>query len=164
MDIFKKLFSLINFENERPKLGSFVFWFCVLAIFIFVDQILKFFIFGKLRSKFFFDAIGLVLFRNYNFAFSLYLPVPLMYAIYTGVIFAILIFLRKQFIIFTKVQTLAWVLILAGAFSNIGERIFLGYVRDFFYIFSGIFNLADAYIIAGIIILVFYSRKPKSTG
>jgi lipoprotein signal peptidase len=54
-------------------------------------------------------------------------------------------------------------LILAGAVSNVGERTIFGFVRDWVYIYTGVFNLADGYIILGIIILFFYSLMTKTT-
>ena len=57
----------------------------------------------------------------------------------------------------------AWMLIFAGAASNIGERILLGYVRDFIYItfykWTGVYNAADFYILIGIVILLFVNKK-----
>ena len=55
------------------------------------------------------------------------------------------------------------VLTFAGALSNVVERIVLGSVRDFIYIifyhWVGVYNLADGYIIAGIILLLLRSTR-----
>jgi lipoprotein signal peptidase len=54
-------------------------------------------------------------------------------------------------------------MIFAGAASNIGERILLGYVRDFIYIslykWTGVYNAADGYIILGIVLLLIKSAS-----
>lgn len=100
-------------------------------------------------------VFSLLIFPNYNFAFSLKLPVALIYLTYA----LLLVFLLIWFYRLKSKNMLLWiglVFVLAGAFSNIGDRIYLGYVRDFIYVFWGnIFNLADLYILAGIILLVF---------
>ncbi len=102
-------------------------------------------------------------FLNYNFAFSLPVPIILMYIIYAGVIAGMIYYVlknRRRLSFFSK---FAWTLIFAGAASNIGERIILGYVRDFIYIsfykWTGVYNAADGYIILGILILLFSSKK-----
>ncbi len=103
------------------------------------------------------------IFKNNNFAFSLPLPVWFMFVVYFSVMAAMVFYCFKNYEKFTLGQSLAWVFIFAGAFANIIERIILGYVRDFVYItvfnWTGIYNLADFYIILGILILLFY---PKS--
>jgi lipoprotein signal peptidase len=85
-----------------------------------------------------------------------------MYGIYAGALILIFWYLAKHFFNFDSIQAWAWILILAGALANIGERIVLGYVRDFIYIFNGIFNFADGYIILGIVLLLWNeSHKAK---
>jgi signal peptidase II len=80
-----------------------------------------------------------------------------MYAIYFLVILGMLYYVFKNYKNFSVSAYFAWTLIFAGAASNIGERIFLGYVRDFIYIsfykWTGVYNVADGYIILSIFIL-----------
>jgi lipoprotein signal peptidase len=101
-------------------------------------------------------------FYNDQFAFSLPVPIWLMYGLYLFFISTMLTFVYRHFKQFTTWQILGWLLIFAGAFSNIGERIYLGYVRDWIYILNGVFNLADGYIICGIIILLFSKSFDKN--
>lgn len=105
-------------------------------------------------------------FRNYFFAFSIQLPAWVMYGIYVIAIALIVRYIFKNFFAIVFFNKLAWILILSGASSNVVERLVLGYVRDFIYIYLfrwvGIYNLADGYIILGIIILLFpLSHKPR---
>jgi lipoprotein signal peptidase len=106
-------------------------------------------------------------FLNYNFAFSLPVPPPLMFAIYAVVIAAMIYYILKNHRSLTFLARLAWVLIFTGAASNIIERIFLGYVRDFIYIsfykWTGIYNAADGYIIAGVLLLLLTPRSLRNT-
>jgi len=61
----------------------------------------------------------------------------------------------------SKTKTIGLILILAGAISNILDRLYFGCVIDFIKIpFWPLFNLADAFIIIGVIITVW---KIKTT-
>ncbi|MGN1227738.1 MAG: signal peptidase II [Christensenellales bacterium] len=58
----------------------------------------------------------------------------------------------------------AYILILAGAFGNAIDRVFLHYVRDFIkldFINFPIFNVADCLLVIGVIILAFYIMTYK---
>jgi lipoprotein signal peptidase len=103
------------------------------------------------------------LFLNANFAFSLPVPLALMYAIYFVIIVAIIYYLSKNYHELSRIDFLAWIFVLSGAFANVGERLILGYVRDWIYItafhLTGIYNLADGYILLGIILLLLAPKK-----
>jgi len=138
----------------------FVFlFFCFLTL-ILVDQLTKYAVFHSEIGDFlntFRPLAGKQLFINFNFAFSLQLPVVLMYLIYASVLALIASFLRRHYNRLSDIELTAWVLIVAGACSNVFERIALGYVRDFIFFAHGIFNLADGYILVGLVILLFSS-------
>ncbi len=58
------------------------------------------------------------------------------------------------------VTHVGFALILAGALSNIIDRLYLGYVRDFLDLGLGFtFNLADVMIVLGLIMILFKSNK-----
>lgn len=128
-------------------------WMAVFFLLILADQILK----GLAKN----------IFLNQNFAFSLPLPAWLMYAVYTGVLCVSGVYLVRQRRQLSLWQQAGWLLVWAGAFSNIGERIVLGHVRDFIYItlfgLTGIYNLADGYILLGIIVLLFKEKKAENS-
>ena len=100
------------------------------------------------------------IFINENFAFSLPLPVWLMYPFYFVVIAWLFYNLKKNFYELRITSRWALVLILAGAVSNFAERLIFGHVKDFIYIkflgLVGIYNLADFYILLGIILVLCY--------
>ncbi len=132
-------------------------WAGVFLILALADQLIKYFI---PEDKFFF---------NHQFAFSLPVPGYLMYIIYFFILLLIFLYLRKNYLNFSRFEKIAWALILAGGVSNIAERLVLGYVRDYVYIsfnkWIGVYNLADFYIIIGIIIVFLanhYKLQPKS--
>lgn len=101
-------------------------------------------------------------YRNYNFAFSLPLPKPLIYIIYGIVIWLLVDFVLKNGKTFSSSLRIAWLLVFCGAFINISERLLLGYVRDYFHFWRGYFNLADIYISLGLAIMFILSMKNKS--
>lgn len=94
-------------------------------------------------------------FLNTVFAFSLPLSKIAIYAIYIIVLAIIANYIIRKYKIFLWSEKVAWVFILSGSLSNIAERVWLGYVRDWIYIFNGVLNLADFFIIFGILILFF---------
>jgi lipoprotein signal peptidase len=119
-----------------------LWWSFVFLLLVLIDQLVK--------------CLVRDIFKNDLFAFSLPLPSWMMFAVYAIILFFIIRYCIKSYKIFSSYQWFAWTLILAGAALNIGERIILGYVRDFIFITTGVFNLADGYIIAGVVILLFF--------
>ena len=134
-------------KKERAITHSFFFWLLSFFVLVLIDQAAK--------LLFFKNPGG---FRNYFFAFSLPVPAVLMYLIYAAALGAIICYLSKSYKTLAALTKFAWTLIVVGAVANIAERIILGYVRDFIYInffhWTGIYNLADFFIIAGIILLL----------
>ncbi len=158
-----QLDSRHNFDlkNERTRRRvSFVFWLLLLFVFIFFDQYSKQIIFTRPDKLFwighFLPIIHVTPFLNYYFAFSLRVPLVIMYLVYATVIFFILRHIVLHAWTLGTVALLAWVLIIAGACSNVFERIWLGSVRDFLAIGTGIFNVADVYISVGVLLLLFH--------
>jgi signal peptidase II len=151
-------FNLQN--NSRNKIdesilkSAFVFWFLSALVLILAEQLLKYAIVAQFNFALKWGEVGIENFNNYDFAFSLPVPQTLIYTIYFVLLSLMFVYLYKRFRSFEFFVRAGWLLIAAGALSNIGERLVLGYVRDYIYIFSGIFNLADFYIFAGIIMLL----------
>jgi len=138
--------------NQELKKNAPVFWPTSVFLFvllIFTDQLAK--------------HLAVRVFKNSAFAFSLPVPPALIYLIYFIVVAGMIYYVLKNHHRFSFASKVAWTLIFAGAASNIGERILLGYVRDFIYIsfykWTGVYNAADGYIIAGIILLLLSSTK-----
>ncbi len=128
-------------KNNQEILKYSLLFFLLVAI----DQATKFYVREHQTA---------IIFRNYDFAFSLVLPQALMYLIY------LLLIVLLGFWFFKKVDKkaihkLSFVLILAGALSNVVERIASGYVIDFIHIHTGVLNLADFFILMGVGLLIF---------
>ena len=111
-----------------------------LTILIFFDQLAKFIF----TNKHFFiinytqnTGMAFGLFQGYNW---------LLILIYLMII---------VYLLYLKNTSLPLILILSGAFGNLIDRIVFGFVRDFidFGIWP-VFNLADAFITVGVLLLV----------
>jgi signal peptidase II len=150
-------------ENGKRARRAFVLWplvfFGSLVVF---DQWTKYLAFStgfgnflnKLRPIF-----AKEIFVNSAFAFSWPVPTWLIFPIYFFILAGLVIYLIRNYNKFNTRQAAAWLLIFAGAGSNIGERVINGYVKDFIYIWHGIFNFADIYILVGILMLLL-PKKP----
>jgi len=106
--------------------------------------------------------LGLRTYYNSGIAFGLPLPNLLLIIFNLLIIIGLVIYWQK--FIQTAETTKAWsiTLILAGAFSNLIERIRSGHVLDFFQVWwLPVFNLADIFIIIGAIWLIIVCRSKK---
>ncbi|MBI3232291.1 MAG: signal peptidase II [Candidatus Doudnabacteria bacterium] len=142
---FQPMSNDLMSNKQRAPWGPVVFLFPALVL---IDQVLKYWA----------DDI----YRNYGFVFSLPMPRGLMFSAYLLALGMITFYFLRNFSKFNKKIFIAWVCILAGAYSNVGERFIMGFVRDWIYIQSGIFNLADGYIILGVLTLLSDYKKPDS--
>ena len=128
------------------------FWLSAVIIFIGIDQL------TKLAAS----HLGWSIFLNDKFAFSLPVPIFFMYAIYVVVLLGMSFYVYRTWHRFENIQKLAWAFVYAGGLSNIGERIVLGHVRDFIPISSGMLNVADIFIIIGLVLLLVSNRYSKT--
>jgi signal peptidase II len=98
--------------------------------------------------------IGFMHHQNTGVAFSM--PIPSFITI--PLAFLVSLFLLKNLIqrIHKNIyEYIGFLLIFCGAIGNMLDRIFFGYVIDFFVVYSfPIFNIADVYITWGIIFLI----------
>lgn len=129
-----------------PRLYYLLLW----VLLVIVDQITKHW-----------AAVSGKVFRNYNFAFSLPIHQSLMFTLYGAILGLMVGYILRRHRTFSRYEGAAWTLVLAGSLSNIAERIYLGFVRDFIYIGNGVFNIADFFILLGILLLLIVRSKPK---
>ncbi len=129
-----------------------MFWLLLTFVFILIDQLSK-----ELAAR-----LSWPIFYNHNFAFSLPVPDVLMYTIYFAVMCAIAFYIYRSWHRFDNLQKYAWCLVGAGGISNVMERIFSGSVKDFIPLASGMLNVADFFILTGLMLLLIsqrYSQK-----
>jgi len=123
-----------------------------------IDQLLKLEILRQLSAAgelVFLHVVKIKFFANPGIAFGIPLGGSWL------VVFLILVFLVLLFLYVKYLRTDGWVsvlglaLVLGGAVGNIVDRIRLGYVVDYVAIsVLPIFNLADIFIITGILIMI----------
>jgi signal peptidase II len=143
---------------SEHKIWSGVLLTALFVVLVAIDQLTKAYAYAGNFGDFLNSLrpiFGKQIFPNYNFAFSLQINHVLIYVLY-----AILMVLLVWWYTNSKEKSVAasigFVLILAGALSNIVDRVMLGYVRDFIFVFWGnVFDIADMYIIAGILLMIF---------
>lgn len=105
---------------------------------------------------------GLRLYKNFNLIFNISLPAVLMYGLITAILAALLWLLVKNYAQKKYFLVLCLSLIIAGAVSNLADRLIFGYVVDFISFFDySIFNLSDVYIVGGtgLILIGEFKRK-----
>lgn len=138
-------------------MGKRNFFLIILFVSLLVfDQLTKFFFSSRIVD------LKLLVFRpvhNTGMSFGLFQGNNLFFIFLTILLIVVLFFFRKEFI----GSELFLVLIFAGAFGNLLDRIIHGFVIDFIdFGFFPVFNVADSLIflgVAGIFFKEFFSKK-----
>ena len=131
-------------------------YFILGIIIILLDQIVKYLMINK-DIVVIENVLKFSFTKNYGMAFSIG------NGIISIIISSILIILLIAFIIVKRNEInnlIPFILILAGGISNLIDRIFRGYVIDYISVFKfAIFNIADSFIVIGVLMLVFVYIK-----
>lgn len=152
--------------QEKPKRASKLGLIALAAVFVALDQLVKFYVQASLLPgqsiPVIPDVFHITLVSNTGAAFSLLKQHPeFLLAITSGVFLAFLVYgLFRQFR--SRLELVGFALILGGALGNILDRLRLGSVTDYFdfvVIHYPVFNLADAFIFCGASTLFFYHLK-----
>jgi signal peptidase II len=115
----------------------------------FLDQITKAILSAR---DFFFLGMHFHLVKNSGLSFGLNFGNPFNSIIILLALILFVIYIPKNLL--SKKIKLGIVLVISGALSNVADRIIFGFVRDFWDLNLGFtFNLADLFIIVGIILL-----------
>lgn len=140
------------------------------AFFGLIDQITKSLVVSSLGAKEnqTYQIIGnffkLEYAENQGIAFGLNIPAPqLMFSVLTLLLIIFIIYLAiKELNLGLKLSQFAIALILGGALGNLIDRITRGFVVDFIAIWKWPnFNLADSFIVIGVLLLVIFYGKIK---
>ena len=138
--------------NLKFYFSQFKFWIIATIVLILIDQL----------TKFAAEQLSWSVFLNDQFAFSLPIPIPVIFVIYFFVLLGMTWYVYKTWIRFTVQQKIAWAFVFAGGLSNVLERIFLGHVRDFIHISNGVWNVADFFIMFGLVLMLASARGQQS--
>lgn len=140
----------------KAVLLNYKFHFSFLFLLFLLDQITKQIFFGKeiLITSFF----SITPIENTGTFFGFFQN--------TNIFFILLSFLMIVFLLyfFQKEKQFQWsfVWIIAGALANVVDRIIFGFVRDFFYLrYWPVFNLADLFIVGGLVLILLRVIKEK---
>lgn len=150
-----------------PCLRSAKRWlllFAVVAVTVAVDQLTKHIVSASMslgETKSGLGPLKLIYITNGGVAYGLlanHLPLVIVFTtavvIWFGIYFARNPHQQKLF-------TVGVGLLIGGAGSNLGDRIFSGHVTDFLKLpFTEVFNVADLALFAGIIVLLINSLRP----
>ena len=137
----------------------------LISILFLVDRLTKWCIFRiSTEGIFLFSEkfVGLCLYKNFNLIFNIALPEWLMYGLISIILAVLFGLLFKNYARQNIFLIFSLSLILAGAVSNLFDRIIFGYVVDFLSFFNySIFNLSDVYIVSGVglVLLSEFLRK-----
>ena len=144
-----------------------MFRLLVVIILIFLDYISKKIIFTNIELNNFIQILPIMDFahiHNYGIAFGLFSGILSSWLIIICglIITAIIYFMLTQTNNF--IEKWGFTLIIAGAISNIMDRVIHKYVLDFIYLHYGefywpAFNLADIYITLGVFIILYQAFK-----
>ncbi|MFA7685250.1 MAG: signal peptidase II [Candidatus Gracilibacteria bacterium] len=132
--------------------------------FLVLDQVSKYFVKTSLSQpvNLLGDFFKFEYAENTGIAFSL--PVPYLVIIISNILLiGFLIYLAvKELNLSSKIAQIAIALLIAGGVGNLIDRILHGFVVDFISIWKyPFFNLADAYIITAVLLLVVFYGKIK---
>lgn len=127
--------------------------------FIVLDQILKFIAHSNPNNAYYLwkPWIGWEYFQNTGVAFSIPFPYPILIVLTPLLLIWFVIQIKKQ-----KTTTLfntGMIFIIAGATSNLIDRVLFNFTIDYIRIFTSIFNLADVAIVAGAMCCFFGNKK-----
>ncbi|MDD3263973.1 MAG: signal peptidase II [Candidatus Nanoarchaeia archaeon] len=141
-----------KYNNEK----RYVFFIFTSIFLLFIDLFLK--SFTKNINNYIIRPV-----KNYGISLGILNKYPLIISILSIIFlsYMIYIFLKNREIIFkNKILFISSILIFSGAVSNTFDRIFLGYVRDYIYMYFFVNNLADIYIsVAILLFFIFYKSK-----
>jgi len=125
-------------------------------VLVFLDQLSKFYF--KTHTFYFFKYFSLQFTSNTGIAFGFFKNYNFLFIVLIVLILLYLFYLFKEYPRFN----LAFYFIISGAFGNLIDRIFRGYVIDFidFKIWP-VFNLADSFVTFGVFLLLYYFWKDE---
>ena len=132
----------------------FSFYSLIVLLLILLDQLVKWWIIANHPS--------LVL-ANTGIIFGfIQNPIISYILLVIGVVFLVWMVRRQPSA--NSYQLTVFILIIAGAISNLIDRVFRGYVIDYIHFFNlNVFNLADVFIITGIVLYAYQILKIKES-
>ncbi len=128
----------------------------LIVLLVLFDQLTKLYFYGK--NIYIFKYLSLSFISNTGASFGILKGNNLLFIFITLIVIGLMIYYFNK----EKKYLMAFTFLLAGAFGNLIDRIFRGFVVDFIdFKFWYVFNLADTFVTIGILLLVYYLFKEK---
>lgn len=139
----------------------------MISILFFADRLTKWFSFKISEGGIFLFSekfVGLRLYKNFKLIFNIALPEGLTYGVIAMILTALVWLLVKNYRRKNIFLIFSLSLIVAGAVSNLIDRLYFGYVVDFISFFDySIFNLSDVYIVSGVGMILIRELRVNKT-
>lgn len=142
-----------------PRTGGMPVFLFALILLLGVDVATRYICFAGGCGTGSFIGLSFVAFRNYDFAFSIHLPIYVIYATYGIVSYVLIRHMARSWTENGFAVNFAWSLVCIGALANIFDRLYFGYVRDFIKFGNGYFNLGDVWIVLGVAFICWRSLR-----
>lgn len=132
--------------------------FPIVLVTVVIDQVTKFLFTEKIFIVL--DGVVSVYYsENTGAAWSIFSGKVIMLAILSVFFLFFLIFISHKFKEKNSLYSVGYAFIIGGAFGNLIDRVFLGFVRDFIkleFMSFPIFNFADTFLVIGVLIFCFF--------
>lgn len=131
-----------------------------------IESVIKYhYILNKIPKQgfyLFYHLLQIGLFPNKNAAFGLPIPqvvlLGLIILILLGLLYGLILAIKRQ----KAFEVAAFLFLIIGAVSNLLDRFLFGFVIDYINLFFWpVFNLADAYIVCGVLLYILSEFKKK---
>ncbi len=128
----------------------------IVSLLVILDQLTKYLFQNKIYML---DGIGIEYTTNTGAAFGILKGSNIILAIVSLLAIAFIFYYYRKA---KNYERIGLILLLSGTIGNLLDRIIFGYVRDFIVIYWWPnFNIADAYNVLGILIILFIELKHK---
>lgn len=139
----------------------------ILAVFL-LDRASKVRVLARLfhRSVEVLSFFRLTYAENTGVAFGMFRDSNVLFLVFSAVLVAVLLFLRRRIQAHGALAELGLALVLGGALGNLYDRIAYGFVVDFFdfSFFPAVFNVADSAITVGAVFLGLGMKDGEKSG
>lgn len=100
--------------------------------------------------------------RHENVGLSFNIPMPLFIPIVVAIVvlIGVISYGRREIQEWRAITIIAIGLFVGGVLGNLYDRVMFGYVRDWIAIYRSIFNLADVFILGGLILFIMNQTPP----